>query len=71
MESNRRVLVKVVFLQLGGFDHLRMMPRPVSPVTNNSIQGLSNEVSFVFEFLREGGGPNVLLKTCCMKIYVH
>ena len=52
MKSSRRVLVKVVFFHLRGRGHPKDDATPsFFPETKSSILGLSNEVSFVSEFL--------------------
>ena len=54
MEGSRRVLVKLLLLQLGGCDHPQDGATPsLFPDSKSSILGLSNNVSFVSEFLFE------------------
>ena len=56
MRGSRRVLVKVLLFQLDGRGHPQDDATPsFFPDSKNSILGLSNEVSFVSEFFREGG----------------
>ena len=54
--GSRRVLVKVILFQLRGRGHPQDDAMPsFFPDSKSSILGLSNEVSFFSEFLREGG----------------
>ena len=56
MRGSRRVLVKVLLIQLDGLGHPKDDTTPsFFPDSKNSIIGLSNEVSFVSEIFWKGG----------------
>ena len=56
MRGSRRVLAKVLLIQLDGRGHPKDDATPsFFPDSKNSIVGLSNEVSFVSEIFWKGG----------------